>query len=601
MKLSGAFTNKSGYGVIMFNKKIILVKRNIQFIKLVLRAFSWIILFMFEELRRGTLFKNLKSFFFSDTRGELSEEMSWAELLEERAIQVPEKDFLLYKNDSYTYHQMDQNANRTANFLLKIGGGKGKGIGILMNNSPRYLDVFFGAQKIGMYVLLINAKLIGDGLSYVVNHSDIEYLVIDAELMDNYYRISDQIRNIKCVIVNDIEEEAREHPVPADALRLSGAYGRESSRENPGVGYNKDDICLITYTSGTTGPPKGVVYRYRSTSLKKLCILSGFTLKSSDVYYTAFPLSHGNALFMTVTISLSKKATVALSRKFSAKNFWDDIRRYGATVFNAVGTIIPILLKQQERPSDRHHRVRYVLSSGCPADLWEKFEKRFGVSIFEAYSSVDGAGKGIINYGTAPVGSIGKPASSFLGKFRIIDQFGNDVPSGVYGELIYQVGDNKSRFEYYKNEQSTNEKIRDGWLYTGDLVRKDEKGYYYFVGRNTESMRRSGMNVSAYEVESVILKHPSIENVAVYAVPSDLSEDEIMASIKTVNGISLHPEDVIKFLGDKLAKFAIPRYIRMVDDLPMTCTYRIIKSDLKQEGITDKTYDVKSGMMISIS
>ena len=585
----------------MVDETTTFIKRNFQFIKLVTRSFIWIVKFLFEELRRGTLFKNLKNFFFSDTKGDLAEEMSWAELLEERSSQVPEKDFLLYKNEKFTYRQMDQNANRIANFFLKIGAGKGKGVGIMMNNSPRYLDVFFGAQKIGMYVLLINAKLIGEGLSYIINHSDIEYLIIDSELTDNFYSISGQTNNIKWIIVNDIEEEAGKHPVLKEgSLRLSHAYGRDSSDKNPNIGYNKDDICLITYTSGTTGQPKGVVYRYRNTCLKKICIIAGFILKRSDIYYTAMPLSHGNALFLTVTQSLAIRATVALSRKFSAKGFWNDIRRFNATVFNAVGAIIPVLLKQPELPSDREHGVRYVMSSGCPADLWEKFETRFGVKIYEAYSSVDGAGKGIINYGTAPVGSVGKPPSVFLGKFRIIDLNGNDVPIGVQGELIYQVGDNKSRFEYYKNDQSTNEKIRDGWLYTGDLMKKDKNGYFYFVGRNTESMRRGGMNVSAYEVESVIMKHPAVENVAVYAVPSELAEDEIMASVKTVTGKSLHPDELIEFLGDKLAKFAIPRYISIVDDLPMTCTHRIIKSELEKQGITGDTYDVKSKRRMSI-
>jgi crotonobetaine/carnitine-CoA ligase len=324
--------------------------------------------------------------------------------------------------------------------------------------------------------------------------------------------------------------------------------------------------------------------------VKKLCAVSGVTLSSDDVYYTPLALIHGNALFLTVTLAMGVRATVALSRKFSASRFWDEVRGYGATVFNTLGSMIPILMKQPERPNDRDNKVRFVLSAACPADMWEAFEKRFGVKIYEGYGAVDGGGKGVMNFGTAPVGSIGKPPAA-LGKFRLVDENGGDVAKGVPGELIFEARDGGSRVEYYKNEKASSEKIRDGWLYTGDLMRMDEKGYLYFVGRNTESMRRGGENISAYEVEHVIMKHPAVEDVAVYAVPSELAEDEIMASVKLVGGKTLEPGELIAFLEDKLAKFAIPRYLRFVKEFPMTSTHRIIKKELQKSGVTPDTFD----------
>jgi crotonobetaine/carnitine-CoA ligase len=162
--------------------------------------------------------------------------------------------------------------------------------------------------------------------------------------------------------------------------------------------------------------------------------------------------------------------------------------------------------------------------------------------------------------------------------------------------LIFKVsGKGGGKVEYYKNTDATNEKVHDGWLYTGDLVRRDEEGFLYFVGRNTESMRKGGENVSAYEVEHAIMEHPAVEDVAVYAVPSELAEDEIMASIKLVQGTSVRPQELVAFMQDKLERFAVPRYIRFVDEFPMTSTHRIIKKELEKAGVTTDTYDAQQG------
>jgi len=560
------------------------IKQTIQKLRLLRGAVSGLIRFIREEAGRSGWLKTLQGL-----RSGSLDDMSWAELLEERAAQVPDKNFLLYKDEAITYREMDRNANRVADFLLENGGGRGKGIGIYMRNSPRYIDTFIGAQKIGMYVVTINPELKGEGLLYIINHSDIEFLLLDAELIDTYSPVAGQVRNVKHVMVNDIEKEAEGITPPDGMLKLSRAYGM--SPENPKIGYNPDDMCLIIYTSGTTGPPKGVVYRYRRSTVKRLSFISYMLLKESDVYYTCLALCHGNALLMTLTMTMAIKGTIALSRKFSASKFWEDIRRYDVTLFNTIGSIIPILMKQPPKETDSRNKVRFVLSAACPAEMWEAFEKRFGVTLYEGYGAVDGGGKGILNLGTAPVGSLGKPSGALGKNLRIVDENGRDVPVGIPGELIFKMEDRKSHVEYYKNEEASRDKVRDGWLYTGDLVRKDEEGYLYFVGRNTESMRKGGENVSAYEVEHVIMKHPAVEEVAVYAVPSELAEDEIMAAVTVVKGKELLPKELNSFLSDKLAKYAIPRFIRIVDEFPKTNSHRIIKGELEKAGVTEDTYD----------
>lgn len=536
-----------------------------------------------EQIAHGRFFEDVRA-----RRQKMSSDISWAELLERRSRKAGGKTFVKYREESFTYRQMDENANRAANQLLQLGGGKGKGLGIFMRNSPRFLDVFFGAQKIGMYLVPINPELKGDGLVYLVNHSDIEFMAIDAELLSSIQPLQERFENIHTIIVDDIEKEAEGITIPENMKRLSAAY--KMPPDNPRVGCNPEDICLIIYTSGTTGPPKGVVYRYRSSSVKRLMFFAGIFVGKDDVYYTCLPLCHGNALFITTTMTMAAKATMALSRKFSASRFWDEIRQYDATMFNTIGSIIPILMKQPEKASDRDHRVRVAFSAACPTDMWEAFENRFGVTLYEGYGAVDGGGKGIMNLGTAPVGSLGKPTGGAR-SILIADENGNPVPPGQVGELMFRMKEGESAVEYYKNEDASRKKAGDGWLRTGDLVKADEYGFLYFVGRNTESMRRGGENVSAYEVEHVILDHPAVEDAAVYAVPSEMSEDEIMAAVKKVDSQELSAPELRAFLIERLARYAVPRYIRFVEEFPKTTSHRIIKRVLEQEGVTADTFD----------
>ncbi len=284
---------------------------------------------------------------------------------------------------------------------------------------------------------------------------------------------------------------------------------------------------------------------------------------------------------------------MALSEKFSASRFWDDVRQTQATVFNGLGAMIPILMKQPEKPTDRDHNVRYVLSAACPADMWEPFQQRFGTEIIEAYGAVDGGGLAIMNYGQAPVGSMGKP----IGKvsYRLVDDEMNDVPKGQPGELIAWVGERESSVEYYKDGKATSEKVKDGWLHTGDLVYENQEGNLYFVGRKSEFLRRRGENISAYEVEHGILQHPDVLECAVFAVPSELAEDDVMAAVVPVEGKTFDARELAEFLKDHLARFAIPRYYRFMKELPKTETQRVIKGELEKQGVTEDTIDLEPG------
>jgi crotonobetaine/carnitine-CoA ligase len=250
--------------------------------------------------------------------------------------------------------------------------------------------------------------------------------------------------------------------------------------------------------------------------------------------------------------------------------------------------MIPILLKTPPSPYDRAHKVKRIVSAACPADAWEAFEQRFGVEIWEAYGAVDGAGLVILNPGTGPIGSLGRPGRAV--RWKLAGENGEPVSSGQPGELQVFVGNKKeSKVRFWKNEKASNEKVNDGWLHTGDLMQADEKGYLYFVGRNTDSMRRRGENVSAYEVEKIVDAYPDVLESAAFGVPSPLGEQDIMVSVVPVEGRNIDPAAFLKFLQERLPKYAVPSYLDIVSEFPKTGTHRVIKGDLKKRGVSAST------------
>jgi len=337
--------------------------------------------FSVDEIRRGTFLKNISYL----PKFDFPEDMSWSELLEEKAKFYKEKIFLTFTDKTYSYAEMNRQANRFANFLRKKQGKPGKGCALFLDNSPHFLNVFFGLQKLGMYSVPVNTSLKGESLLYILNHCDAEFLVIEVAHLEKIDKIKDKLEKIKTIIVNTEFQDSEniDENVSKDYPSLK-EMALESD-QNLNINYNKDDICLITYTSGTTGLPKGVVYRYRKTSVKALSLAAYLIFKKSDVLYTCMKLFHGNALFVTTTSALHLGAKVVLGKKFSASRFWDEMRRYQVTTFNTIGAMIPILMKQPKKETDNQNKVRMIISAACPPDLWEDFEKRYGLIIYETY------------------------------------------------------------------------------------------------------------------------------------------------------------------------------------------------------------------------
>jgi len=349
----------------------------------------------------------------------------------------------------------------------------------------------------------------------------------------------------------------------------------------------------MMYTSGTTGPPKGVVAS-GSDGYSLATVLSATGVKPGETMYTALPLFHGNALMISALGSMTLGAKFALAERFSASRFWDNCRKYDAVEFNTLGGMLSILLKQTPRPDDRSHKVRVVLSAACPPRAWREFEERFGVKIVEFYGMVDSPGLLLNDVGK--VGSMGKPVGGV--EFNVVDDNDRPLPAGRVGELVFRHPKGQLS-KYHKLPEATAEAYRGGWFHSGDLAKKDEEGFFYFSGRKKASIRRRGENISAWEIETFANGCPAVLESAAYAVPSELGEDEVKVAVVLRDGARFAPEELIEFCKGRMAYYAVPRFVEVVAELPKTGTHRIQYAALKERGISGAWDREKAGVSVA--
>ncbi len=511
------------------------------------------------------------------------------DLIEYRGNTLAQKPYLLHEDLVVSYEDYNKATCRAANGLLKQGGNPGDGVAVFMGNCPEYIYLFNGLPRGGFYCVPVNTALKKEGLRYILTHSDARFLVVDDVLFPRIAELEKPLGQIRKIFVR----KTTGNRLPQDTTDLSDLLDAPSAK--PDLRLDPEAIAYLMYTSGTTGFPKGVINRVVAQDPQSTIMFTNLLLKEDDILYTGLPLFHGNALLLTAGFAMGRGATFALDKRFSASGFWDSIRRYRATQFNALGAVLQILMKQPEKPDDADNPVRMVLSGGCPKNIWEAFEKRFNVTIWEIYGAVDGGGIMSLNLGNAPMGSIGKPVGDI--EWRLVNDEGVEVSPGVIGEIVHKVKDpDKPGVEYFKNPEATKTKVRGGWIHSGDLFTRDEDGNLYFVDRKTDSMRRRGENISSFEVESLIVKHPAVAECAAFGVPSELGEDDVMIWVRIKPGKTLDLKELIKYCAENMACFMVPRYVDVVEEIPKTETLRFKKNELKDRGVTDRTWDREKEM-----
>lgn len=518
---------------------------------------------------------------------DIGEHLLLRDLITKQANKFGDKIFLYFEDERFSYREIDKRSNQLANGLIRLGAVKGVKVCLMLPNHPDFILSWFALAKTGSVVVPVNTALKGEGLAYIIDNSDSEIVIIGHQYWKEFEKILPKLSKVKQIIVSTTEAPEG-YQLPENTVSLSDIYSSDDAL--PEVTLEAGDMAKIMYTSGTTGIPKGVV-KFQPVEI-------GYpNYKPEDIAYTCLPLFHGNAMILTVQTALASGAAMALGRRFSASKFWDEIRYYGATWTSFIGAMISILYKQPAKENDADNPVKFAYSGAAPRDLWQAFEKRFNLRLIEGYGAIDGAGI-LVNIDGIP-GSIGKPVG--LTEAKVVDDDGNEVGPNTVGELLMRIkGATGNMVVYYKDEEETRKKNSGGWVWTGDYVYYDNDGNFFFVDRKKDALRRRGENVSSWEVENIINQHPDVLESAVFGVPSELGEDDIMAIIVPQPGKKPDPLSIIKWCEERMAYFMIPRYIEFFDSIPKTDTHRVKKVELKKRGVTAGTWDLeKSGYKIA--
>jgi crotonobetaine/carnitine-CoA ligase len=513
-------------------------------------------------------------------------------VLKEKVEQYGNREFFRFKDLTFGYKDFDQESDKVAAGFQSVGTSKGDKVAIVMRNRPEFLSIWLGLSKLGVVEVPINTAHKGDLLAYMVGKSDSRFAVVESSLLDRVRPVLKDLPQVeKVFVLGDEGETLPELDKPAlDYRKLVENDGKYKEVE-----VDWSDPFSIMFTSGTTGPSKGSLmpHNYALHMGEIISKASGYNEK--DCLYNALPLFHGNAQLLSFMPALMSGARMVLAERFSASRFWDDIRHYGCTEFNYIGGILPILFKADPKPDDADNPLRIMMGAGAPMDLFNAIEKRFGVSLIEGYGMSE-IGIPLMNTVTErKPGTCGKPWPDY--EVKLVDHNGMEVGSNTPGEMLMRSVKPYSMFlEYYKMPEKTVEAWRDLWFHTGDYLSYDEDGYFHFVDRKKDALRRRGENISSYEVEKVINSHYAVLESAAVAAKSELKEDEVMVCVSLKPGESLTPEQLVDYCQGRMAYFMVPRYIRIMDQLPKTPTERIQKEALRKEGLTPDTWDLeKSG------
>jgi len=494
------------------------------------------------------------------------DDVTIAERLDHLAEAAPDHVLCRYHGRTWTVAAICEAANRVANALLATGLAPGERVALMLPSHPDHIVCILALAKAGLVRVPVNISLIGPALSYPFEAFAPNALVADGAHAAALAPVLAANPGFDPVWWGDAGPAGRQY-----ATLASRADAASPPYPAP------DDIGAITPSSGTTGAPKGVLKSDRVLRAGPMSVLRLTEAQSGETFLFWEALHHGAGVAVLYA-AIMGRLTLAMQDRFSASRFWTQAKAAGASRIHYLGTVLSMLLRQPATAADRTHGVRMAWGGGCPADLWAEVEQRFGVAIREGYGLSELTTFATLNLDGRP-GSVGLPLSWY--EAEVMDEQGHPVPPGAQGELCFRPRDRRVGFlGYFRNEAATAEMWRDGWVRTGDLATQDADGYLYFAGRAKDSIRRRGINISAWEVERVIAGHPAVAEVAMVGVPSELGEDEIKLFIRTAEGAALRPRELLAWCHERLPVFQLPRYIEFVHDFPRTPTQRIQKREL---------------------
>ncbi|MCW2527640.1 MAG: DitJ-like CoA ligase forming, related to diterpenoid metabolism [Pseudonocardiales bacterium] len=520
-----------------------------------------------------------------------------AKVLRQQAGARPDSIYLdaVEEGEKWTYAEVLEISESVASSLLDSGLEAGDRVLIQAANSSQLVFTWFAAAVGAMVEVPINTAYEFDFLSHQVRTADPRAAVIDDVFAQRFVDIAADCDNIKTFWVIDTGELDSALKV----LRASGwkaepfeALKVRKPVELPETGAR--DLGAIFFTSGTTGPSKGVAMSHSQFYFDAVECVNLTRLTADDAYMVTTPLFHGNAQWLAAYPALVAGARFVMRRKFSASRWVDHVRESGVTVTNFLGVMMDFVWKQPPRDDDADNPLRCIFAAPTASSIVAGFRDRFGIEAFVEVFGLTEVSMPILSpYGEdRPAGAAGLLVSEWFELQLVNPETDEEVAVGEVGEMVV-----RSKFPwtmssgYYGMPEKTVEAWRNLWFHSGDALRRDEDGWYYFVDRYKDALRRRGENISSYEVEQGVLAHPAVLECAVIAVPASMEagEDEVMACVVAPGGVD--PKELWEFTSKRVPTFAVPRFIRVMDKLPRTPSEKIQKLELRNEGITADTYD----------
>jgi crotonobetaine/carnitine-CoA ligase len=498
---------------------------------------------------------------------------------------------------------MYSGGRKVASALFNSGIGHGDRVFIMMENRPEFLLICIGCWQIGAICVPVNTQLKGFSLQHQLHNSDPKVILMEAGLLSHFKDVEPLPSPSRPVILLDEANQADvEAAFGSPEFHYFDAFFRraESGQALP-PGPAPGDIGCILYTSGTSGPAKGVLMPHAHLALYSVPIPS-LKISESDVYYCCLPLFHVNGLYTQVFASFLMGARIFCVKKFSASRWLKEVRECGATLSNLIGLMIELIYKTEVRPDDHVNPLRAMLAMPV-ADAWiDQFCKRFDLKICQSFGMTE---CNIVTYtelSSHPVSGDSGAIRTDLFDVLIVDPENDEpVENGTVGEIIIRPKIAHAFMKgYLAMPDKTAEAWKNLWFHTGDAGRKSSENQLHYVDRIKDRIRRRGENVSAYELEQVILMLPEVAEVAVIGVKAGDagSEQEVMACVVRKESATLNAEAVLEHCVANAPRFSIPRFIKFVDKLPKTVTNRVQKELLRNAGPSGAWECTRDGLLL---
>ncbi|PJK27498.1 AMP-binding protein [Minwuia thermotolerans] len=504
-------------------------------------------------------------------------------LIERWNRECPDKAFVVFEDGAnWTYAELREKVLQTALGLQQMGVGQGDHVIVWLPNSPENLRVFLALNYLGAVYVGINTSYRGNLLAHVVNISDARLIVAHADLAPRLAEIDTAKLERLIGVAGTAEIEGLDCRAYADVL-----LPEKGTIAAPERTIEPWDPHQIIFTSGTTGPSKAVLcsylHLYSNAGPESWPCVTG-----EDRYLVNLPMFHIGGSGITYNM-LVRGGSITLVDRFDTASFWEVIRKTETTATFLLGVMAQFIEKLPETASDADNPLRVMFMVPLAGDI-RKFAARFGVEVYTIFNMTEVSTPIFSEPNPEIRGTCGKARAGV--EVRLVDDNDCEVPVGEIGEMMVRTDRPWAMNSgYYNNAEATAKAWRNGWFHTGDAFRMDGEGNFYFVDRMKDAIRRRGENISSFEVEAEVGAHPAVREVAAIAVPNEMSEDEVMVVCAPVEGREIDPVDLIEFLKPRMAHFMVPRYVRVVAELPKTPTAKVQKAELRKEGVTDDTWD----------